>query len=240
MTSDPFVYPCPEDPGGFEASRWNNKVCDACWASHSDAAPYCAFPGYKRKVLQKESNMTRLQTRRIGEEILRERDRQVREERRTPEHALTLNRHEGRIVTETGSVAYDALWPAGWDHEFLTKDRPRRRQLVVATALLMAEIERLDAFAEERQKSPHELLTPADKGYCYKYDLASACLAVSSHYDGSGDPLEPEILEDIIQWLNYRIANWTRSFPKKETIEHAWHDLITSTLAYHAKNKRPV
>ena len=45
-----------------------------------------------------------------------------------------------------GTFAVDPLWPKGWGE---MKAKPHRRMLVVAAALLLAEIERLDRAAKE-------------------------------------------------------------------------------------------
>jgi hypothetical protein len=46
------------------------------------------------------------------------------------------------------------LWPGEWDPYYARKrDKNRRRQLVVATALIVAEIERLDRAIEHLERS---------------------------------------------------------------------------------------
>jgi hypothetical protein len=97
---------------------------------------------------------------RAAEDVFAERQRQVKVEGWTIEHDDT-HRH-GQMAT---AAACYALWGAGgivaratspdlwpWD-EMWWKPKDRRRDLVRAAALIIAEIERLDRDAEAREES---------------------------------------------------------------------------------------
>ena len=80
-------------------------------------------------------------------DVLAERRRQIEVEGWTPEH--DDEHDEGEIphaaacyaLMAGGTFAVDPLWPKGWGE---MRAKPHRRMLVIAAALLLAEIERLD------------------------------------------------------------------------------------------------
>ncbi len=84
----------------------------------------------------------------VCEEIKAERVRQQREERWSHEHDDLHERGElADAAAFYASVRNIAdLWP--WDVDFIRK-HPRRRQLVIAAALIVAEIERIDRAEKE-------------------------------------------------------------------------------------------
>lgn len=96
-------------------------------------------------------------------DVLAERFRQRRDESWTPEHDDThvggemadaavcyaMGDTERRMMLEEGIQVQERIWP--WDRSWW-KPTTRRRDLVKAAALLIAEIERIDR-AEERSKS---------------------------------------------------------------------------------------
>lgn len=101
--------------------------------------------------------MTSSQTDSVINEILSERDRQIEEEGWTPEH--DDEHDDGSLAKAAACYANPILpdpealpigWPLSWDWEWW-KPKDRRRDLVRAAALIVAEIERLD-----RQEPPHE------------------------------------------------------------------------------------
>lgn len=85
-------------------------------------------------------------------DVLAERQRQVTAEGWTPEH--DDGHDDGAIPHAAACYALmaggdvrrqcDAIWPKGWGE---LKAKPHRRMLVIAAALLLAEIERLDRAA---------------------------------------------------------------------------------------------
>jgi hypothetical protein len=100
-------------------------------------------------------------------DVLAERRRQIEKEGWTPEHddqhedgdlagaaaayAYAGAIHERRYIKElhgpfTAQMILGGLWPASWDWQWW-KPKSRRRDLVRAAALIIAEIERLDRAA---------------------------------------------------------------------------------------------
>lgn len=109
-------------------------------------------------------------------DVVRERNRQVTEEGWTPEHddqhtdgglarvasfyavVSTLDDHERAALFPDGEFQFDRfhilshIWPASWASRWL-KPKDRRRDLVRAAALIIAEIERLDRAAATEAQS---------------------------------------------------------------------------------------
>lgn len=92
-----------------------------------------------------------------------ERHRQITEERWTPEHddehvngeladAAACYAMKKAFWRPNSLVEIFPVWPATWDEQWLKKRKhKRKRQLIIAGALLIAELERLDR-AEQNQK----------------------------------------------------------------------------------------
>jgi hypothetical protein len=78
---------------------------------------------------------------RVSEEILAERHRQITDEGWFPEHD---DQHaDGEMAQAAACYAWSGCWP--WDVEWDKRlKHGRRKQLIIAAALLIAEIERLD------------------------------------------------------------------------------------------------
>lgn len=88
-------------------------------------------------------------------DVLQERRRQIEAKGWTPAH--DDEHDEGEIphaaacyaLMAGGTFAVDPLWPKGWGE---LRAKPHRRMLVVAAALLLAEIERVDRLAKLIEK----------------------------------------------------------------------------------------
>ena len=85
---------------------------------------------------------------RAADDVIAERVRQTESEGWTAEHD---DEHEGGELAEAAAcyalgTATSDTWPGSWDQAWW-KPRDRRRNLVRAAALLIAEIERLDRAA---------------------------------------------------------------------------------------------
>jgi hypothetical protein len=76
-------------------------------------------------------------------EIARERERQMSEEGWTPEHDDTHQDGELALAAACYASNRSDFWPMSWNLTWW-KPKDRRRNLIRAAALLVAEIERLD------------------------------------------------------------------------------------------------
>lgn len=114
----------------------------------------------------------------IAMEVARERERQVEKEGYNPSHD---DQHvDGSIANAAAHYAatktplfvqndtankpeYVRVWP--WDEAYNKKNKPshpRRKQLVIAAALCIAEIERLDRIAPQTHHKLYGQATPTD------------------------------------------------------------------------------
>jgi hypothetical protein len=84
---------------------------------------------------------------RVIADVIAERRRQIEVEGWTPEHDDTHER--GEIAEAASAWASTGQKPVVWSWAADKAGKPRRRQLVIAGALILAEIERLDRAALE-------------------------------------------------------------------------------------------
>lgn len=126
------------------------------WSDETPSRPYSISFSFEDGALQ----ILRLPTRRAANDVLAERNRQVYVEGWTPEHddkhntgemaraaacyALSGGRLEEDEQDRMPLIAARYCWPWAWSW---WKPKDRRRDLVRASALLIAEIERLDRAA---------------------------------------------------------------------------------------------
>lgn len=118
-------------------------------------------------------NLTEANLSKAARDVLAERVRQISEEGWTPEH--DDEHKEGTLALAaccyampvkelcsmhgSGTSVWRVLWP--WDHDWW-KPKGRRRDLVRAGALIIAEIERIDRAGAEMALEPGEKLDPED------------------------------------------------------------------------------
>ena len=81
---------------------------------------------------------------RAARDVLAERQRQISAEGWTPEHDDEHAGGELRMAAVALALPNPAMWPTTWGGWSAMKDKGLRRNLVRATALMLAEIERLD------------------------------------------------------------------------------------------------
>jgi hypothetical protein len=82
------------------------------------------------------------------QEITAERHRQIDEEGWSGEHD---DRHtKGELAKAAEFYLGNGTWPWAWEvgHPPRKKNKPRRRQLIIAAALIVAEIERMERAGE--------------------------------------------------------------------------------------------
>jgi hypothetical protein len=131
-----------ENPADADYDSWADHAADAGWIDPADYSPGVMA-------------------------ILRERERQETEEGWTPEHddqhtdetlalVAALYATPFRLFTQESAedhFLFEDPWPAEWDKSWDKRDQmDRRRKLVIAGALIAAEIDRLDR-AEGREKA---------------------------------------------------------------------------------------
>lgn len=124
----------------------------------SELDPYTVQPPFEPAAGPEPSPPSDQHSRRVSDEVLAERLRQVSEEDYRPEHDDEPD-HAGQLERAAASYAISnvpgapprsrELWPWDWD-EF--KPTTHRRNLVRAAALLLAAIERCDRHAEQAQR----------------------------------------------------------------------------------------
>lgn len=134
-----------ENPHDADYDTWADRARDAGWVDPDDYSPGAI-------------------------DILKERDRQESEEGWTPEHddahidetlalvAALYTTPMQLYCVEKGEdfFTFEDPWPVGWDEIHDRRgDFDRRRLLVIAGALIAAEIDRLDR-AKERQRAKGE------------------------------------------------------------------------------------
>ena len=88
----------------------------------------------------------------VIDEIKSERARQI-SKGWTKEHDDTLNLGQLAVAAAAYATGISELYPTGWQY----KEAPRRKQLIKAAAMLVAEIERLDREEQNKKVSDEGL-----------------------------------------------------------------------------------
>lgn len=86
-------------------------------------------------------------------------------------------------------------------------------------------------FDDALERSFRDTLTPADKGYRYKYDsIADVCQDISMSYSGAGEPLPDDLRHNFIEWLQWRVEHWTKGIVMLTKVDAAYRQLVLATL----------
>tara|TARA_R100000789_G_scaffold81287_1_gene76551 strand:- start:7211 stop:7633 length:423 start_codon:yes stop_codon:yes gene_type:complete len=132
-----------ENPDDADYYSWSERAMEAGWIDPADYSPGVIA-------------------------ILQERERQETEEGWTPEHddqhtdetlalVAALYATPFRLFSQESSedhVLFEDPWPSEWDDEWDKRDQlDRRRKLVIAGALIAAEIDRLDRASKRDSTS---------------------------------------------------------------------------------------